>query len=154
MSKMGLHDHLGSWNISYGQKNGQESNWQFDSRPLKIDNRLHFLAWRWHATYRWKALDKGYNFASYLTSIEGLKTKLWLSKVAKVPILRILGSPLGSSKQNDIRVHYKGEGGGFPQVRAVMNLASLCLPMTCPCIKMFQLRIKKTYCLLCAGSCE
>jgi hypothetical protein len=24
------------------------------------------------------------------------------------------------------RVHYKGEGGGFPQVRAVVNLACLC----------------------------
>jgi hypothetical protein len=23
--------HLDIWNISYGQKNGQESNWQFDS---------------------------------------------------------------------------------------------------------------------------
>ncbi len=104
MSKMGLHDHLGSWNISYGQKNGRESNWQFDSWPLKVDNRLHFLTWKWRATYRWKDLDKGYNFASDLTSIEGLKIKLWSSKVAKVPILIILGLPLGSSEQNDIRV--------------------------------------------------
>jgi len=27
-------------NSSYGQKNGRESNWQFDSRPLKVGNRL------------------------------------------------------------------------------------------------------------------
>jgi hypothetical protein len=36
--------HLDTWNISYGQKKGQESNWQFDSRPLKVGNRPNFLA--------------------------------------------------------------------------------------------------------------
>jgi hypothetical protein len=29
-------------------------------------------------------------------------------------------------------VYYKGEGGGFPQVRAVVNLVSLSLPMFRP----------------------
>jgi hypothetical protein len=28
--------HLDIWNTSYGQKKGLESNWQFDSRPLKL----------------------------------------------------------------------------------------------------------------------
>jgi len=28
------------------------------------------------------------------------------------------------------KVYYKGEGGGFPQVRAVMNLVSSSLPVT------------------------
>jgi hypothetical protein len=28
--------HLDIWNTSYGQKKGRESNWQFDSRPLKV----------------------------------------------------------------------------------------------------------------------
>jgi hypothetical protein len=28
-----------SWSPSYGQKKGQESNWQFDSRPLKVGNQ-------------------------------------------------------------------------------------------------------------------
>jgi hypothetical protein len=55
--------HLYTWNTSYGQKKGQESNWQFDSRPLKVGNRPDFLVCRWHVTYRWKALDEGYNFA-------------------------------------------------------------------------------------------
>jgi hypothetical protein len=39
------------------------SKCQFDFRPLKIKNRLEIHACRWHATYIWKALDKGYNFA-------------------------------------------------------------------------------------------
>jgi hypothetical protein len=37
--------------------------------------------------------------------------------------------------------YYKKEGGGFPQVRAVVNLVSLCVPMVHPCIKMLQLCI-------------
>jgi hypothetical protein len=28
--------HLDIYSISYGKKKGQESNWQFDSRPLKV----------------------------------------------------------------------------------------------------------------------
>jgi hypothetical protein len=33
------------------------------------------------------------------------------------------------------RVYYKGEGGGFPQVRAVVNLVSSSLLMVCPSAK-------------------
>jgi hypothetical protein len=32
--------HLDISNISYGRKKGRESNWQFDSRPQKVGNRL------------------------------------------------------------------------------------------------------------------
>jgi hypothetical protein len=32
--------HLDICSTSYGRKKGQESNWQFDSRPLKVENRL------------------------------------------------------------------------------------------------------------------
>jgi hypothetical protein len=52
-----------------------------------------FMACRWCAKYRWKALDEGYNFVLNLTSIRGLHQKLWASKVVKVPILRILKLP-------------------------------------------------------------
>ncbi len=31
--------HLDICSSSYGQKKGQELNWQFDSRPLKVGNR-------------------------------------------------------------------------------------------------------------------
>jgi hypothetical protein len=37
------------------------------------------------------------------------------------------------------KVYYKGEGGGFPQVRAVMSLVSLNLPMACPSTKNVQI---------------
>jgi hypothetical protein len=54
--------HLDICSLSYGQKKGQESNWQFDSRPLKVGNQplpdIRFGS----ATWCSKDLDKGYNF--------------------------------------------------------------------------------------------
>jgi hypothetical protein len=105
----------------------------WESNYLKVKNRPNFLVCRWRATYRWKALDKGYNFALNLISIWGLHIKLWGFKVVRVPTLVILGLPLGSPETKshlDVglmerhRVYYKGEGGGFPQVRAVVSLVS------------------------------
>jgi hypothetical protein len=69
--------------------------------------------------------------------IRGLLAKLWGSKVARVPFGAISGLPLGSPRKNShldvasvesCRVYYKGEGGGFPQVRAVVSLVCLCCP--------------------------
>jgi hypothetical protein len=79
-------------------------NWQFDSWLLKIRIHHDSLAWRWCATYCWKSLDKGYNFASNLTSIGGLHTKLWASKVAGVQFQEFRNSNLGVLGQNDIWV--------------------------------------------------
>jgi hypothetical protein len=116
--------HLDIWNTSYGQKKGRKSNWQFDSRPLKVRNRPDFLVCRWHVTYRWKDLDKGYNFALDLISIEGLHRKLWALKVVRVPSLGFSGLPLGSPGTKchlDValmerhKVYYEGESGGFPK---------------------------------------
>ncbi len=77
----------------------------FDSRPLKVKNRLDLLMCRWRATYCWKALNEGYNFALDLTSIEDLNKKLWASKVARVLILGNFGTlNLGVLRQNDIWV--------------------------------------------------
>jgi hypothetical protein len=78
--------HLGSKNLSYGQKKGQESNWQFDFRPSKIKNRFDFLMCRWRVTYLWKDLNEGYKFVLDFILIRGLQKKLWASKVAEVPI--------------------------------------------------------------------
>jgi len=87
--------HLDIWNISYGQKKGQESNCQFDSRPQKVENRPNLLSCRGRATYRWKAktLDENYNFASDRIAVRGLLAKLWGSKVAGVPFGAISGVP-------------------------------------------------------------
>jgi hypothetical protein len=132
---------LDIWNTSYGQKKGRESNWQFDSRPLKVGNRPNYLAYRWRATYPWKVLDEGYNFTFNFISIRCLHAKLWGPKVAGVPMLAISA---GIKRHLDVglmgrhRVYYKGEGGDFPQVRPVMSLVSLSLPVVCSNTKSAQ----------------
>jgi len=76
----------------------------------------------------WKALNKNYNFVLDLISIEALFAKLWRPKVAGVPRVAISGLPLGTKSHLDVgpvgnqKIYYKGEGGGFPQVRAIVNL--------------------------------
>jgi hypothetical protein len=71
---------------SYGQKKGRESNWQFDSRPLKVRNQplpdIRFEC----TTWRWKDLDKGYNFGSDLVVIQLCSRELWRFKVSRVPL--------------------------------------------------------------------
>jgi hypothetical protein len=42
--------HLNICNTSYVQKKGRESNWQFDSRPLKVEIRPDPGVCRWSAT--------------------------------------------------------------------------------------------------------
>jgi hypothetical protein len=139
--------HLDTWNTSYGQKKGWESNWQFDSQPLKVKNHLDVLVCRWHATYCWKALNKGYNSALDLIWIKDLQKKLWAPKLAGVPTLGILGLPFGTLKTKchlDVgpmashRIYYKVEGDGFPQVRVVVSLMSLNLPVVRPSTKNAQ----------------
>jgi hypothetical protein len=132
--------HLDIWNTSYGQKKGQESNCQFDSRPLKVRNHPDFLAYRWRATYHWKALDKGYNFALDLITIGGLHRTLCASKVEGVPPR----SPKTKSHLDVVpverrRIYYKGEGGGFPQVQAMVNLVCPSYPWLVLARKVLQL---------------
>jgi hypothetical protein len=43
--------HLDICSPSYGQKKGQELNWQFDSRPLKVENRPECDVCRRSATW-------------------------------------------------------------------------------------------------------
>jgi hypothetical protein len=88
--------HLDIWNTSYGQNNGRESNWYSDSWPLKVKNPPDFLMCRQCATYRWKALNKVYNFALDLIAIKGLHGKLCALKVVGVPPMGISGLTLGS----------------------------------------------------------
>jgi len=129
--------HSDIWNTSYGQKKGRESNCQFDSRPLKVGNRPLPDVRFGSETRRWKALDESYNFALDHIVIRGLLAKLWGSKVARVPFGAISGLPRGSPEKNShldvvpvesCRVYYKGEGGGFPQVRPVVSLVCPCCP--------------------------
>jgi hypothetical protein len=83
---------------------GWESKCHFDSQPLKVGNRPHLFVWRWCATYRWKDLDDGYNFALDLISIGGLHKKLWASKSWESQFREFQDSNLGVLGRNDIWV--------------------------------------------------
>ncbi len=126
---------LDTWNTSYGKKKGPESNWQFDSRPLKVVNHPNFLTFRWHATYCWKS-QRGIQFFFKPHLNWRFARKIMGPKVARVPVVGIsrlpLGSPgtkwhLGVSHVARHRISYKGEGGGFPQVQAVVSHVNLSL---------------------------
>jgi hypothetical protein len=78
--------HLDFFSPSYGQKKGRESNWQFDSRPLKVRNRP-FLDIRFEsATWCWKDLKEGYNSGLDLVAIGLCSWELCPFKVPGVPL--------------------------------------------------------------------
>jgi hypothetical protein len=76
--------HLDICSPIYGRKKGRESNWQFDSQPLKVENRPESDVCRRSATWRWKALKESYKIASDLVPIRGLSKELWMPKVSGV----------------------------------------------------------------------
>jgi len=138
--------HSGICNTSYGRKKDRESNWQFDSRPLKVGNRPDPGVCKWSATHRWKALEESYEFALDLIPIRGLNRELWASKVPRVQSRTVLGLLLrspGTKSHSDAsaveqhKEYYMGEGGGFPRVQAVVNQVSLCCMWLVPTPRMF-----------------
>ncbi len=84
--------------------------------------------------------------------------KLWAPKVARIPTLAISGLPLGSLGTKchlDVglverhKVYYKGEGGGFPQVRAMVSFVSPSCPWFVLASKVFQLCTNHLVLVLC-----
>jgi hypothetical protein len=73
--------------------------------------------------------------------------KLWRPKVARVLILT--KSHLDMGPMERCRVYYKGEGGRFPQVRAVVSLMCPSCPWLVLAPKVFQLCINHFVLVLC-----
>jgi hypothetical protein len=98
--------HLDICSPSYGQKKGRESNWQFDSQPLKVGNRpLPDLRIE-SAIRRWKDLDAGYKFGLDLVVIRLRSRELWAPKVPGLPWTisgQFRDSNLGVPGKSDIR---------------------------------------------------
>jgi len=133
--------------LSYEQKKGRESNWQFDSRPLKVGNRPDLDVCRRSATWRWKALEESYKIVLDLIPIRGLNKKLWMPKVLGVQPRIVPGLLLGSPEKkchSDVapvgscRKYYMGEGGGFSRVWAVVSQVSPRSLVTSPNTKKVQ----------------
>jgi len=142
MSKMGSHDPFGHLKHKLWPKErsrvklaiwlpttkSQESP-QFPCVQVACDILLE--------SFRW-----GLQLCCDLISIGGLHTKLW--GVTRIPTLAISRFPLGSPRTKshlDVGlverhiIYYKGEGGGFPQVQAMVNLVSSSLPVVRPSTK-------------------
>jgi hypothetical protein len=117
-------NHLDIYSTSYGRKKGRESNWQFDSRPLKVKNRPDFGACRWSVTHRWKALEESYNFGLDLVPIRVWGEKLWASKVLGVQTGTVSGlhfrspgkkSHLDASATESCKEYYMGKVVASPE---------------------------------------
>jgi hypothetical protein len=107
--------HLDICNPSYGQKKGRKSNWQFDSRPLKVGNRpLPDL--RIDSTIRrWKDLDEGYKFGLDLVTIRLCSRELWAPKVPGLQPKQFrdnFGTPTWESRE---KVPFRCKCGGVTQ---------------------------------------
>jgi hypothetical protein len=108
------------------------------------------LEFRGQNTSYWGFL---YTIASDLIPIRGLSKKLWMPKVPGVQNGTVSGLLLGSlgkkchsdvASAESCRKYYKGEGGGFPQVRTVVSQVSPRLPVACPNTKRVQNEFKPT----------
>jgi hypothetical protein len=128
---MASHEPFGHLQPKLWAKKGRESNWQFDSRPLKVGNRPVPDVRSRSATWRWKALFEGYNFGLDLIPIGGQGEELRSLKIPGLQPETVSGLLLGSPEKKshlDVAsaerciVYYMGEGGGFPRVRAVVSL--------------------------------
>jgi hypothetical protein len=133
--------HLDIFSPSYAQKKSRESNWQFDSRSLKVGNQPKSDVCKRSATWCWKVLKESYKIALEFIPIQGLSKKLWMPKVPGVQIGTISGLLLGSpgkkchsdiTSAESCREYYMGEGGGCPRVRAVVSQVSPRSPVACP----------------------
>ncbi len=122
-------NHLNICNPSYGQKKGRESNWQFDSRSLKVGNRPLPDVRSGSATWRWKALFEGYKFGLDLVPIGGRGAELRSPKVPGVrtgTVSRLhFGSPgkkshLDATPVGERKVYYREYGGGISRAWAVV----------------------------------
>jgi hypothetical protein len=135
--------HLDICSPSYRQKKCRESNWQFDSRPLKVENRPLPNLRMESATRSWKDLDKGYNFGLAFVVIRLCSRELWARKVLGLQPGQFrdnFGTPTWESRENNhldvapvgsCREYYMGEGGGFPKSGPWWVLC-VKVPVACP----------------------
>jgi hypothetical protein len=122
------------------RKKGRESNWQFDSRPLKVwiqpdlpacnillerSQRELQLCFRLHHNRR-SAQEVMCPHSGGSPSYCNFKTPTWESRDKR---------PFGCGPRGEAHNILYGEGGGFPRIRAVVSQVSPELPVACPSTK-------------------
>ncbi len=143
--------HLDVCSPSYGQMKGRESNCHFERKRLPTIKSRESTRFTWLQATCDISLESsrlGLQLTLDLIAIGGLHKKLCALKVAKVPAGGISGlsrgspgtkSHLGVAPVESHKVYYKGEGDGFPQVRAVVSLVCPCCPWLVLAPKVLQL---------------
>jgi len=113
MFKMGFHDPFGYLKHKLRLKEGPRVKLAIWLPTIKSRKSVmeypDFIVWRWRGTYRWKALNEGYNFAWDFTSIRGFTQSCRLSKLGKFQFRKFRDSHLrvghlGVPRQNEIWV--------------------------------------------------
>jgi hypothetical protein len=141
MFKMGSHDPFGHLKHKLWPKERPKVKLVIWFPTTKSQESTQFLRVQVACNIPLKSSQWSYNFASDLIFIKSLHTKLWGPKVMGVPTLGISRLPFGNLGTNchlDVGLvkrhilYYKGEGGGFPQVRAVVSFVNPNLPMARP----------------------
>jgi hypothetical protein len=130
--------HLIIWNTSYGQKKGShtaslipdQKKSRIDSIYLAAEDTRHTIG---------KLLTRATNFLQATSWSEVCSQSYGAPKSRENHLAQFQDSHSGVPREKshlDVgfvashRVFYKGEGGGFPQVRSVVSLVCLC----CPCV--------------------
>jgi hypothetical protein len=145
MSKVGSHDPFGHLKHELWPKERSGIIWLLTSKSRESTRFRYVLVL---CDILLESSQRGLQLCLNLISIGGLHSKLWGPKVAGVPTLGISGLSLGSPGTKchlDVglvekhKVYYKGKGGAFTQVRAVVSLVNSNSPVTRPNTKSAQI---------------
>jgi hypothetical protein len=141
--------HLDIWNTSYGQKKARESNSRdsasFDSRPLKVGNRLEILGCKktCDIPLERSRQDLQLFFRRWVDRRSALKVMKLQSRRSPenarfrdshvgVPEVPGQNGHLDATPATSHRVYYKGKVVASPKVRAVVSLVCPCCPWLVP----------------------
>ncbi len=149
MSKMGLHDPFGHFKHKLWPKEKSIINLAIWLPTTKSRKSPWFLCVQVLCDIPLESSWQGIQLCCRPHLDQRSTHKVMRPQIAKDPTSGIsglgfpLGSPrikwhLGAGPMARHRVFYKGEGGGFPQVRAVVSLVSPSLPMVRPSTKSIQ----------------
>jgi hypothetical protein len=150
--------HLDIWNTSYGQKKGRELNWQFDSQTTKSQESTRFSCMQAACDIPLESSQRGLQLYFRPRLHRRFARKVMAPQSCGSPNLSDFESPktkshLDVSPVERRGVYYKGEGGGFPQVRAVVSLVNPSCPWFVLAPKVLQLHTNHLVLVL-AGLCE
>jgi hypothetical protein len=125
----------------------------------KIENRPNLFVCRRRATFRWKKLStKTITLLQTAPQLEVCSQSYRAPKSRESQLAGFRDSHSGVPGEKshlDVgsvashRIYYKGEGGGFPQVRAMVNLVCSCCPWLVLAPKVLQLCINHFVWVVC-----